>query len=78
MEDDLSNYPNRAEYYLKEKVFFVTGGTGFLGKVLVEKILRTVSTVKKFYLLVRPKKGKTPQERLKEIFSGVVSIIFCK
>ncbi|XP_034946741.1 fatty acyl-CoA reductase wat-like [Chelonus insularis] len=47
---------------------FVTGGSGFVGKVLVEKLLRTCPKLKKIYLLMRPKKGKTPQDRLKEHF----------
>ncbi|XP_061392598.1 fatty acyl-CoA reductase 1-like [Musca vetustissima] len=51
---------------------FITGGTGFLGKVLVEKLLRSCGGFKKIYLLVRPKKGKTPEERLKDILDNVL------
>ncbi|XP_073847023.1 putative fatty acyl-CoA reductase CG8306 [Musca autumnalis] len=51
---------------------FITGGTGFLGKVLVEKLLRSCGGLKKIYLLVRPKKGKSPEERLKEILDNVL------
>ncbi|KAK4878208.1 hypothetical protein RN001_010714 [Aquatica leii] len=43
-----------------------------MGKVLVEKILRTCPLVKKIYLLVREKKGKSPQERLREIFNSAL------
>lgn len=75
-KENLDDYPNRVEEYWDGKVLFITGGTGFLGKVLVEKLLRTVPTIKKLYLLVRPKKGKQPQERLKEIFNGPVSFFF--
>lgn len=36
---------------------------GFMGKVLVEKILRDCERVGKIYILVREKKGVSPQER---------------
>ncbi|XP_037902545.1 putative fatty acyl-CoA reductase CG5065 [Hermetia illucens] len=51
---------------------FITGGTGFLGKVLVEKLLRCCPEIKKIYLLVRNKKGKDPQIRIKEMFDNVL------
>lgn len=50
---------------------FITGGTGFMGKVLVEKLLRTTN-VATIYMLVRKKKGKDMYERLDEIFEDVV------
>ena len=40
------------------KVLFITGCTGFLGKVLVEKILYTLPNVKKIYIMIRAKKSK--------------------
>eukprot|EP01062_Namystynia_karyoxenos_P005067 TRINITY_DN11789_c2_g1_i1.p1 TRINITY_DN11789_c2_g1~~TRINITY_DN11789_c2_g1_i1.p1 ORF type:complete len:588 (+),score=177.22 TRINITY_DN11789_c2_g1_i1:96-1859(+) len=53
------------------KDIFITGATGFVGKVLVEKILRSLPTVRKLYLLVRPgKKGETPQQRLEKELMG--------
>lgn len=67
---------NRGELILRDKVFFITGATGFLGGVFVEKVLRTVPTIKKIYLLIRPKKGKEPNERLKELFKKPVSNSF--
>ncbi|KAM5549260.1 hypothetical protein ABKV19_000599 [Rosa sericea] len=39
--------------YLENKTIFITGATGFVGKVLVEKILRVQPNVKKLYLLLR-------------------------
>ncbi|XP_032525851.2 fatty acyl-CoA reductase wat-like [Danaus plexippus] len=52
-------------------VLFITGGSGFIGKQLVEKILRTCN-VKKIYLLLRPKKGKTAIQRLNQILEDPV------
>ncbi|XP_043264058.1 fatty acyl-CoA reductase wat-like [Colletes gigas] len=49
----------------------VTGGTGFLGKLLIEKILRSCPDVATVYMIVRPKKGKNSQERFKENFNGI-------
>jgi alcohol-forming fatty acyl-CoA reductase len=40
------------------KVLLITGTTGFLGKLVLEKILRVLSDVKKIYLLTRPKVRK--------------------
>lgn len=48
------------------KNFFITGGTGFVGLCLLEKILRSIPDVGKVYLLMRPKKGKEISQRLEE------------
>ena len=52
------------EFY-KDKVILITGTTGFLGKVLLEKFFRSLSGFKRIYLLVRPKKGTKPMDRIK-------------
>lgn len=51
------------EYYAN-KTIFITGATGFMGKVLVEKLLRCCPGIKKIYMLMRPKKGRSVTERL--------------
>ena len=40
--------------FLSDRVIFLTGGTGFLGKALVEKILREAPEIRRLYLLIRP------------------------
>eukprot|EP01063_Lacrimia_lanifica_P000164 TRINITY_DN1006_c0_g2_i1.p1 TRINITY_DN1006_c0_g2~~TRINITY_DN1006_c0_g2_i1.p1 ORF type:complete len:565 (+),score=259.42 TRINITY_DN1006_c0_g2_i1:114-1808(+) len=50
----------------KEQHVFVTGATGFVGKVFIEKVLRSLPGVAKMYLLIRPKKGVDPMDRLKK------------
>ncbi|KAK9921601.1 hypothetical protein M0R45_030105 [Rubus argutus] len=63
--------------FLKGKGFFITGGTGFLAKVLIEKILRTAPDVGKIYLLIKAKNKEGAMERLKseiiytELFKGL-------
>lgn len=62
---------NIATFY-KNKNIFITGGTGFVGIALVEKILRSCPEVGKVFLLMRPKKGKEIQERLEDITKNSV------
>ncbi|KAH8247772.1 hypothetical protein KR038_009656 [Drosophila bunnanda] len=49
--------------FYKDKVVFLTGGSGFLGKVLIEKLLRTTQ-VKRIYVLIRTKNGQDVQDRV--------------
>ena len=62
--------------YYRNKSIFITGATGFLGKVLIEKLLRSCYDLKKIYILVRQKKGQTASQRLNEIFNCKVNMIF--
>ncbi|KAK1116985.1 hypothetical protein K0M31_017034 [Melipona bicolor] len=54
--------------FYKGKIIFVTGGTGFMGKVLIEKLLYSCSDLNKIYVLIRPKRGRTPEIRIDEMF----------
>jgi fatty acyl-CoA reductase len=56
------------EFYHGKNIF-VTGATGFIGKVLLEKILRSCPYVSNICSLIRPKKGKTPSDRVEYIVS---------
>ncbi|CAL5086821.1 unnamed protein product [Urochloa decumbens] len=48
----------------KDRTILVTGSTGFLGKLLVEKILRVEPGVKKLYLLVRARDDAAAHHRV--------------
>nr|KYP53438.1 Fatty acyl-CoA reductase 2 [Cajanus cajan] len=50
--------------FLRGKKFFITGATGFLAKVFIEKILRTEPDVGKMYLLIKAENKQTAMERL--------------
>jgi fatty acyl-CoA reductase len=71
--EDVSKLPNRVADMLTGRAVFITGGTGFMGKVLLEKMLRVCSEVDTVYLLIRNKKGKEPRQRLDELFASPVS-----
>ncbi len=66
-----SSIPSIPEFY-RDKCIFITGATGFMGKALVEKLLRSCPDIKTLYLLMRPKKGKEPEQRIEEIISSKV------
>ncbi|CAN6991896.1 unnamed protein product [Brassica rapa subsp. trilocularis] len=51
--------------YLQGKTFLITGSTGFLAKVLIEKVLRMAPDVGKIYLLIKAKNKEAALQRLK-------------
>ncbi|XP_027700170.1 fatty acyl-CoA reductase 2 isoform X1 [Vombatus ursinus] len=51
------------------KSILITGATGFMGKVLVEKLLRTSPDLKVIYILVRPKSGQSLQQRVSQMMN---------
>jgi FlaA1/EpsC-like NDP-sugar epimerase len=59
------------EFY-KGRSVLITGATGFCGKSLLEKLLRSCSDVGKIYLLVRPKKNEDISTRFKKVFDDPV------
>ncbi|XP_043642605.1 putative fatty acyl-CoA reductase CG5065 [Drosophila teissieri] len=66
--DDTSYVPI-AQFYAGRSVF-ITGGTGFMGKVLVEKLLRSCPDIRNIYLLIRPKRGQEVSARLTELLNA--------
>ena len=50
--------------FFKDKTIFLTGTTGFVGKVVLEKFIRSLSDFRRIYVMVRPKKSIPVQERL--------------
>uniref|UniRef100_A0A8D9DWS6 Fatty acyl-CoA reductase n=1 Tax=Cacopsylla melanoneura TaxID=428564 RepID=A0A8D9DWS6_9HEMI len=58
--------------FFRDASVLVTGGTGFMGKTVTEKLLRSCPHLKRIYLIVRTKKGKRGQDRLDDILSDRV------
>jgi fatty acyl-CoA reductase len=58
-DNQISSIPQ----FYNGKSVFITGGTGFLGKVLIEKLLRSCPGIENIYLLVRTHKDKNIEER---------------
>ncbi|KAF2897499.1 hypothetical protein ILUMI_08675 [Ignelater luminosus] len=73
---DLTQSKNRiaGDRGFKNKTLLITGGTGFLGKVFIEKILRTGLLVKTIYVIVRSRKENDPQTRIKKMFENPVFV----
>lgn len=54
--------------FYKDKTIFITGGSGFMGKVLIEKLLYSCSDLNKIYVLMRTKRDRNFETRLEEMF----------
>lgn len=64
--DSSSRLPSIGEYYAGKNIF-LTGASGFIGKVLIEKLLRSCPNVNKIFMLMRPKKSQDIDQRVEEI-----------
>ncbi|CAG2109377.1 unnamed protein product [Medioppia subpectinata] len=67
--DTMESESEIGRFYSGQSVF-ITGATGFMGKVLVEKLLRSCESVGYIYVLLRPKKGLDVRSRLQEFVEG--------
>ncbi|KAL7028710.1 hypothetical protein ACKWTF_005969 [Chironomus riparius] len=70
-DEALLHLPTIPNFFAGQEIF-ITGGTGFLGKVLIEKLLRSCPDIKTIYLLLRPRKGQSINERLTSLCDQVV------
>lgn len=73
-----SETPDSVSDFYNGSVILITGGTGFLGKVLIEKLLR-IYQIKKIYLIIRSKNDMDCESRLTEFFKeSVRNLDFCE
>ena len=64
------DFLNVREYY-KGKTILLTGCTGYVGKILLEKIMRSCPDIDKIYLVIRPRQNTSLKVRIeKEIFES--------
>ncbi|XP_038219950.1 fatty acyl-CoA reductase 1-like [Zerene cesonia] len=68
-ERDLQDVPRIKDYY-KGKTIFITGGSGFMGKALIEKLLYSCTDLERIYLLLRSKKGVNSEDRLVDLYQN--------
>jgi len=61
------------EFYGGQSIL-LTGATGFLGKALIEKILRSCPDVREIFLLLRPTKRLNVNQRIEKILNLPVSL----
>ncbi|CAG7902856.1 unnamed protein product [Brassica rapa] len=63
--------------FLKGKTYLITGATGFLGKVLIEKLLRASLGIGKIFILIKSKDQESANKRLyDEVLFPVSSLLF--
>ncbi|KAL2711651.1 fatty acyl-CoA reductase wat-like isoform X2 [Vespula squamosa] len=71
-EVEKPNYFNQrsevSDFFSGRKIL-ITGGSGFLGALIMEKLLRSCPEIKTIYLLMRGKKQKDVQTRFNEYFN---------
>lgn len=58
-----SDIPSISEW-LQGRNVFITGGSGFMGKVLIYKLLVSCDHLENIFVLIRKKKDVDPQSRL--------------
>lgn len=66
---EIQNLTPIQKFYADQNVF-ITGSTGFLGAVLLEKLLYSCRDISTIYVLVRGKKGKDIQTRIDELLES--------
>lgn len=67
---------NSVQKFYAGKTIFITGASGFMGKVLIEKLLYSCYDVKEIIILMRPKRGKSGQQRVDAFSKLPVSLKF--
>lgn len=56
------------QFYYQRNIF-ITGGSGLVGKVLIEKLLRCCPGIGMLFIMMRPKRDKTIEERAEDMFN---------
>lgn len=64
--------PESLEEFYRQGEILLTGGTGFLGKLLIVKLMRSFPDLGNIYVMVRDKKGSNPEQRVVEMFQNVI------
>jgi fatty acyl-CoA reductase len=68
--DAIGSNSSKIVPFFANRSIFLTGATGFLGKAIIEKLLRTCPDVKNIYVLIRPKTGYDVTARLAKLLDS--------
>lgn len=60
------------QQFYKNQTILIFGATGFIGKILIEKLLRSCSSLAVIYVVIRPKYNKSIKERVEELLNSTV------
>lgn len=71
-EPQSPSFATVSDFYAN-KTIFITGGTGFLGTVMIEALLSASPDVGKIYVLVRDKYGSNASTRINRLIKKAVS-----
>ncbi|PSN49957.1 putative fatty acyl-CoA reductase [Blattella germanica] len=69
MAPELHEASSIREFFAGRHVL-ITGATGFIGSVLLEKLLRSCQQIDTLYLLLRPRRGKNVEERVQDLLKS--------
>lgn len=58
-----NDVPSIPEFF-RNRDIFITGGTGFMGKILIEKLLRSCPDINNIFILIRSKKNVPADQRI--------------
>lgn len=64
------------EYYAGKNIF-LSGCTGFLGKVVLEKLFRSCPKINKIFVMVRPKRNQPVMDRVKKEILSTYCFSIC-
>uniref|UniRef100_A0A1Y1L3Z9 Fatty acyl-CoA reductase n=1 Tax=Photinus pyralis TaxID=7054 RepID=A0A1Y1L3Z9_PHOPY len=67
--------PSSISQFYDNANVLLTGATGFLGKVFMEKLLRSCKSIGNVYVLIRPGKNCTAEERLERLLQAEVHFV---
>ena len=66
------NQTNSIEEFYADNAILLIGATGFVGKRLLEKVMRVYSRIAAIFILLRPKKDQTIEQRFKKLIDDPV------
>lgn len=66
--DNKQSAKRLAQFYANKNIL-ITGATGFIGKVCLVKIIRSLGDCGQVYVMLRSKKGLTPQQRFDKMLN---------